>query len=893
MSQHNLIGQPAPMRTMAGPRPVATLGGQYRALFQTHMKTLLRSPMALFLGIIFPVFVVFIGILAGKIVKVPKFTAGDSIAFPLGGTLLPKRALLPYVLQDSTSLAAPWAASEALVTQLIDVPTKQSPNFTRFDSLSAVEDYQRSEIIKRNLDKTYTTQQPVGGYFLRSPYRENGTGGAGNASLFNYATLYQKPTDVALPVLVHLMETAALMRSVPGATPVLAKLDTFPTQPSELTDISAQIIPIMFTYGLAFMITIVVFIQVQERELGIRNHLIASGVRLTAFYMSSLTRDLILYLVSALLGIIFLAAFRIKFFIDTSFLGFFLIIVFSGPDCLALGYIMAMLIKRTDNVASLAVLAITLIVFLPYLVIEVAFDGYVNLATSLILTTLVPVFGLNRGLRELAGAAAKGVPYSTADVGHIGYPILPIFLILVVKSVLLGALIIRIERRRLQGAGSMFSPRILWNRLRGPRKASLADTDTDAQDQAEELIVQDEEVIRERQRLQNLAADGEEALRSSGDIIQILGLDHTFPSFNRRPPLHILRNLWFSVRQNECFGYLGPNGAGKTTSMNILSGALRPSGGQAYIGPYSVVPYSEEIKSMIGICPQFDVLWLNLTAREHLRLFAAIRGLPSGQVEGSVNEIIQAMALGPVADQRCGGYSGGNKRRLSLGMACIGSPPVIFLDEPTTGVDVKVRLGIWEAIRHLKRTSAVVLTSHAMEEVEALCDRIGMIVNGNLKCLGTPQRLKNVYGRGWKVLVKASDLAHARVVTDHMMAQFHHPNGHRGDNFEIRADSINRTNCELVQQLGTNLEFEITRTNTPLATNAVPSSTAYPPSGTQTPSVSGSATDHSNGNTTGLLGPLFGLLETEKQNGLVLDYSVNQTTLSQVFIDFAKLQVTV
>ncbi|KAJ1977734.1 hypothetical protein H4R34_003467 [Dimargaris verticillata] len=828
---------------------MATLRRQYPAMLRTQVLNLFHSPATLFVGVIFPVFTVFIGILIGKLVNVPNVQTGDVGTAPLGGMALPRNALIPYVVQDD-GLTDAWQDTQQVLAQYINTPQPRHPNFTAFASLQAIDEYQRDEIVKENRDRSYEPRQPVGGYYLRSQDPPTTRATTGRAA-YDYTVLYDSDRGPILPSLVHLME-AAMAPVDAGVPEITGRIETFPAQPSENTDITAKIIPIIMTYGLAFTIVTVAFTIVHERESGITNYLWASGLRVSVYYLAVFTRDLALYLFPTTLGCILLVAFRIPFFIHTSFLAFFFILYFSGPELIFWGYLFALPFKRSENVPPIVSFLISILVFLPYLIIELAYDATIGNLASYLLTAFVPIFGLIRGVRELAEAATHGKPYSTADTFDTQYPILGMFLIIVAKSVVLGCLLVFIQRQRLQG----ITLRTMFQRaFTGHGSAPSAAVDPDdphrlAQSQLDQIM--DSEVLREKSRLQ--ANGTPQALDS--DAVQICGLEHTFSHGTTGPARPILRDLWFSIHRHECFGYLGPNGAGKTTSLNILTGLLQPSAGQAYIRGHSVVPHSPAIKTLIGVCPQFDILWPTLTGREHLRLMAAIRGVPLVETEASIDQVVNAMALGPVVDKFTKGYSGGNKRRLSLAMACIGAPPVLFLDEPTTGVDVKVRQSIWEAVRMLKLTSAVVLTTHSMEEAEALCDRIGIIVNGNLKCLGTPQRLKNVYGRGWKVLVKATSLPSAARTIQAMV-----------DTFVTCSMPEAAVECKLVQQLGVNLEFEISRGEPAMAD----------------PQVTHSAP--------GILGPLFTLLETSKQHGETLDYSVNQTTLSQVFIDFAKLQI--
>jgi len=162
-----------------------------------------------------------------------------------------------------------------------------------------------------------------------------------------------------------------------------------------------------------------------------------------------------------------------------------------------------------------------------------------------------------------------------------------------------------------------------------------------------------------------------------------------------------------------------------------------------------------KIRSKIGYCPQYDALIDYMTGREILTMFGKLRGLPTEQIDGVVTSLIDRLTLTPHADKLSKGYSGGNKRKLSTAIALIGDPPVVFLDEPTTGMDPGARRHLWNVLLDVvSQGRTLVLTSHSMEECEALCSRLGIMVNGQFQCLGSPQHLKSRFGGGVSLTVK-------------------------------------------------------------------------------------------------------------------------------------------
>lgn len=194
-------------------------------------------------------------------------------------------------------------------------------------------------------------------------------------------------------------------------------------------------------------------------------------------------------------------------------------------------------------------------------------------------------------------------------------------------------------------------------------------------------------------------------------------------------------NLSLTVKDNECFALLGLNGAGKTTLVNMLSTLIAPTSGTAEIDGYDLVQDRAEIRKIINVSPQESAVAKNLTVRENLTLIASLYKLP--EAEKRTEEIIAQFKLEEKADALCKKLSGGQMRRVSIALGLITNPKILFLDEPTLGLDVKARKILWEAISALKGKMTVILTTHYLEEVEFLADGIGVISRGKLKCVGT------------------------------------------------------------------------------------------------------------------------------------------------------------
>uniref|UniRef100_F7D7G1 ATP binding cassette subfamily A member 7 n=1 Tax=Ornithorhynchus anatinus TaxID=9258 RepID=F7D7G1_ORNAN len=288
--------------------------------------------------------------------------------------------------------------------------------------------------------------------------------------------------------------------------------------------------------------------------------------------------------------------------------------------------------------------------------------------------------------------------------------------------------------------------------------------------------------------------------------------------------------LCLVIPHGECFGLLGVNGAGKTSTFRMLTGDTPVSGGEAFLQGFSVVSDLQGAHRYMGYCPQFDALTDLLTGREHLEFFSRLRGIPEEEV---VQKGLTKLGLLQYADRPAGGYSGGNKRKLSTAIALVGGPPVLFLDEPTTGMDPQARRFLWNCILTIiKEGRSVVLTSHSMEECEALCTRLAIMVNGRFRCLGSAQHLKNRFGEGYTVVLRVPT-ANLDQVQEFMEASF--------------------PGILLKEHHGCLLQYQLPTGHCPLA-------------------------------------QVFGQLAAQSDSLGIEDFSVSQTTLDQVFVYFAKDQ---
>ena len=204
--------------------------------------------------------------------------------------------------------------------------------------------------------------------------------------------------------------------------------------------------------------------------------------------------------------------------------------------------------------------------------------------------------------------------------------------------------------------------------------------------------------------------------------------------------------LDLEIREGELFSLLGVNGAGKTTTIKMLTCLTRPGGGDALVGGYSVTKEPERVKALIGVSPQETAVAPNLTVKENLELICGIHGFSREKTKEKIRELSGQFNLDSAMGRKAGKLSGGWQRRVSIAMALISEPQILFLDEPTLGLDVLARHELWDAIRSLKGRVTIILTTHYMEEAQALSDRIGIMQSGRLLAVGTVEELNRRAG---------------------------------------------------------------------------------------------------------------------------------------------------
>merc|ERR550519_2416204 len=246
-------------------------------------------------------------------------------------------------------------------------------------------------------------------------------------------------------------------------------------------------------------------------------------------------------------------------------------------------------------------------------------------------------------------------------------------------------------------------------------------------------------------------------MEPSGEAgVRVSRLKKEFPRWGQAP-VRALQDVSFAAFPGEITALLGHNGAGKTTTMSVLTGLFSPTSGEAMVGGHSIKDGMDEVRQSLGLCPQHNMLFEDLTVREHLVFFGMLKGMTKSAAEEEGAKYISMLNLENKKDVNVTTLSGGMKRKVNLGIALIGDSKVVMLDEPTSGMDPEARRGMWDLLTSLKKERTILLTTHFMEEADVLGDRIAIMASGRVQCCGSPFFLKQKLGTGYTLEVRKDE----------------------------------------------------------------------------------------------------------------------------------------
>ncbi|KAL2912513.1 hypothetical protein HK105_208002 [Polyrhizophydium stewartii] len=580
---------------------------------------------------------------------------------------------------------------------------------------------------------------------------------------------------------------------------------------------------LLYPFGLSFLIPLFVIELVHEKETRILIMMKMNGVSVTSYYLAHFLTFVSTYAISAMVFLIAGAALSLKMFGGQSLSVLLLVLVLWGLSQVSLSFFLAAFFRRS----RLALIIVFLLV-LCSVMIAASFDNTLKSGTTPVYFLLWPPFTFCRaiGILNRASYETGSTPYSFAAL-KMGDSLTTVIVALALQTPVLMLLASYLTAV----LPSEFGVRRPWHfpitaLFNGEAKARAAQADVEANiaksislDQ-DELAAEDADVKAERARVDNNQFDPKSP-------IVVRHMRKVYTGRSGAGPKLAVKDVTFAAEQGIVFGLLGPNGAGKTTLISMLTGLYEASAGDATLAGFDIKTQTHDVYQNIGICPQFNILWEYHTVQEHLLFYARLKGISAEDEARAVHQAIVNVALQEQWDVEVRNLSGGQMRRVSIAIALLGNPRVVFLDEPTTGLDPEVRRQIWNIVERTRSDKTIVLTTHSMEEAEALCQRIGIMAKGTLRCIADPTSLKQNYGSGFRI----------------------HINTLRGD----------------IQRASTFVEALLPAGWTKVDSFATNALYEFPAAG-------------------GRLSELFAAIEAGKAQHGILDWGVGQTTLEEVFV---------
>ncbi len=550
--------------------------------------------------------------------------------------------------------------------------------------------------------------------------------------------LYSNFTGRYAAPLTHALVSEGLARSFDSSITVDVSIHPFPLTYIEsklATSYNIDTVTTFIMLAMPFVAASFAAFIVREKEIKSRHLQFVSGISVFAYWSSAFMWDYLCYMLTAWMIIFLFGVFPdTDLFVGANAFGPFVgLFILFGPAMIGFTYCGSFLFKTPAGaqIAMVSLFIVTgLILTIVGLVIRILFnEKYLGFVRYIFM--LFPPYAFGDGLHSLALIQLwsllendGGKLYNESDMDITGYNLV----FLAWEGVVYFGIAVLYEY--VSSIPSIASFIDSWIMYLSGNKVPVIN------------IAKDEDVIAEETRVKS------DDVRQSSSIL-VDGLKKIYPGGK-----YAVKGVSLAIPNGECFGLLGINGAGKSSTLSILSGEFPPTEGQAWLGGLNLLTDIHQCRRKIGYCPQFDALFELLTAREHLYLYARIKGILEKDLSHVVENKLNEMGLVEYADKPAGTYSGGNKRKLSVAIAMIGEPSIVFLDEPSTGMDPVARRFMWDVITDIvtkREKCSVILTTHSMEECEALCTRIGIMVGGVLRCLGSAQRLRARYGHGFQI----------------------------------------------------------------------------------------------------------------------------------------------
>ncbi|KAG0262066.1 hypothetical protein DFQ27_002566 [Actinomortierella ambigua] len=591
----------------------------------------------------------------------------------------------------------------------------------------------------------------------------------------------------------HTSITNAILKAAGNATKITHGFRGMPMLYSTKMElpIASMVGRILYPFGVSFLLPIFVIALVKEKEERILVMMRMSGLKSFTYYVAHYIHFYALHLLSSIMFVLAGLAFKLPLFTKVEAGVFILVFFFWGHVQIALAFFLACFFSK-----SRTALVIVFLLVLCGVIVSIATETIFQEDAAPLGYFVWPAFAFYRALSVMSRSSydSRYQPYKVEDLKP-NDEVFQVIIAMIIETFVFLALAFYLtevlpteygvrqpwhfivsrpfkalfgkssaakgrdtkldqdlERQEPAGAGANLKRRL--STLSGSSRLNKLTARERVQGEipldAEEVQFEDADVKAERARVLHNQY-------SADSPLVIKNMRKVYPTNKKLA----VKNVTFAVERDIIFGLLGPNGAGKTSLIHILTGLYEPTQGWARLAGYELDVQIKDVYRNIGVCPQHDILWDDLSVGEHLYFYARLKGVAAKDERAAVVASLRAVSLEPFEDRLTKGLSGGEKRRLSIAIALVGSPGIVFLDEPTTGLDPEVRRLIWNIVKDAKQGRTIVLTTHSMEEAEVLCSKIGIMAKGTLRCIGNQVRLKELYGRGFKIVFTARPERHA------------------------------------------------------------------------------------------------------------------------------------
>ena len=671
---------------------------------------------------------------------------------------------------------------------------------------------------------------------------------------------------------------AILAESLPGSSAPRISTRNYPLPRSADEELAAASnnglglsVALMMLFGMSFLVAFFTVLPVIERVSKAKHMQLLSGVRIAVFWGSSFAFDAANLLLPTIINVILFAAFDVEAYAGDRLGTIFVLFMVYGFASIPMMYLWSFMFDKPASAFSFAVLFNVLtgviavftifavksfpdqedltdslqqffIIFPNFCFGQSFVDMYQNYTVKQYLAQLsedpvikkaLEIFGYNSltcsnmpEVLKLIGMSQKLSSQTLCQDNDFAMEFPGIgghLLALAVEGLFCIGLLLIIEYNLVTAVKRYLSTEMAMPRALttpGPLSIQFENLQHDRED---------DDVAKERERVtQDVYDDDQE------DIVVLKELKKRYRQPWGAGSVDAVQGVSLGVQKGTCFGLLGVNGAGKTTTFKMLTGDVAISDGTATLDGFDVATELARARQQVGYAPQFDALIDLMTGRELLTMYARLRGMQAGRIDAEVERLVDCLRITKHADRLTKTYSGGNKRKLSTALALIGGPPIVLLDEPTSGMDPLARRALWRVLMQaMKSGQTIILTSHSMDECDALCSTLAIMVNGVFKCFGSPQHLKTKFSNGYSIEVMVADERGGDAAVDFVTASF--------------------PSAAVEDTQATTVTFRLREEETELSR-------------------------------------VFAAMEAGRQNGVVLDYSVSQTTLEEVFKTFAEDQ---